>query len=87
MHAAGDVHVDGRHLDGAYPTMPSVSCQLFSSNINSGLASSCVARYLEVVGEVPLTENRKVQKFVVRHRGVSAATWDREVAGVTVERP
>ncbi len=46
-----------------------------------------VPRYVELVDELPLTENGKVRKFVLRERGVSAATWDREAAGVTVERP
>jgi crotonobetaine/carnitine-CoA ligase len=46
-----------------------------------------VPRYIEFVSELPLTPNGKVQKFVLRERGVSAATWDREAAGVRVERP
>ncbi len=46
-----------------------------------------VPRYVELVDDLPLTENGKVRKFVLRQRGVSAATWDREAAGMTVERP
>ena len=46
-----------------------------------------VPRYIEFVSELPLTANGKVQKFVLRERGVSATTWDREAAGVEVERP
>jgi crotonobetaine/carnitine-CoA ligase len=45
-----------------------------------------VPRYLESVDEFPLTPNGKVQKYVLRERGVTAATWDREAAGVTVSR-
>jgi crotonobetaine/carnitine-CoA ligase len=46
-----------------------------------------VPRYVEFVDELPLTANGKVQKFVLRGRGVSATTWDREAAGIKVERP
>lgn len=50
------------------------------------LAYFAVPRYLETVDEFPLTPNGKVQKYVLRERGVTAATWDREAAGVTVSR-
>jgi crotonobetaine/carnitine-CoA ligase len=36
-----------------------------------------IPRYLDVVDELPRTANGKVQKFVLRERGVGAATWDR----------
>ncbi len=36
-----------------------------------------VPRYLEFVDELPLTENGKVQKYLLRERGVSDTTWDR----------
>jgi carnitine-CoA ligase len=42
------------------------------------LAYFAVPRYLEVVDELPLTENGKVRKFVLRELGVSERTWDRE---------
>ena len=45
-----------------------------------------VPRYVEIFDALPLTENGKIQKFVLRERGVTAATWDRDAAGVTVER-
>ncbi len=32
----------------------------------------------ELVADLPRTENGKVQKFRLRERGVTAATWDRE---------
>jgi crotonobetaine/carnitine-CoA ligase len=37
-----------------------------------------VPRYIDVVADLPRTENGKVQKYKLRERGVSAATWDRE---------
>jgi carnitine-CoA ligase len=42
------------------------------------LAPFAVPRYVEIVESLPLTENGKVRKFVLRERGVTAATWDRE---------
>ncbi|MGH2881662.1 MAG: ATP-dependent acyl-CoA ligase [Solirubrobacteraceae bacterium] len=39
-----------------------------------------VPRYVEFVSELPLTENGKVRKAVLRERGLTPATWDRETA-------
>jgi len=46
------------------------------------LASFAVPRYVELVPELPLTENGKVRKVVLRERGLGEATWDRESAGL-----
>ena len=40
-----------------------------------------VPRYLEFMAELPMTENGKVQKYRLRERGVTAATWDGGPAG------
>jgi carnitine-CoA ligase len=48
------------------------------------LAYFAIPRYLEFVEELPLTENGKVRKAVLRERGVTPAMWDREAAGVEV---
>ncbi|MBV9075861.1 MAG: ATP-dependent acyl-CoA ligase [Methylobacteriaceae bacterium] len=45
-----------------------------------------VPRYVEFVEALPMTENGKVQKFKLRERGVTPATWDREAAGYLVRR-
>jgi crotonobetaine/carnitine-CoA ligase len=45
-----------------------------------------VPRYVEFVNELPVTENGKVQKFKLRERGVTQATWDREAHGYKVAR-
>jgi crotonobetaine/carnitine-CoA ligase len=45
-----------------------------------------VPRYVEVVGELPKTPTQKVRKEVLRSTGVTAATWDREAAGIKVRR-
>ena len=50
------------------------------------LAYFAVPRYLETVDELPLTPNGKIQKFVLRQRGITAKTWDRDAAGVTIRR-
>jgi crotonobetaine/carnitine-CoA ligase len=39
-----------------------------------------IPRYVEVLPELPLTASGKVEKYRLRERGVSEATWDRERA-------
>ncbi len=36
-----------------------------------------VPRYIDLVAELPRTENGKVQKYKLRERGVTATCWDR----------
>jgi crotonobetaine/carnitine-CoA ligase len=50
------------------------------------LAYFAIPRYLDIVPELPLTENGKVRKFVLRERGVSEATWDRDTSGYVLRR-
>lgn len=50
------------------------------------LAYFAIPRYLDFVDALPLTENGKVQKFVLRERGVSATTWDRDTSGYVLRR-
>ena len=45
-----------------------------------------IPRFLDFVGELPRTENGKVQKFRLRERGRSAGTWDREAVGYVLKR-
>jgi crotonobetaine/carnitine-CoA ligase len=45
-----------------------------------------VPRYVELTDTLPRTESGKVQKYKLRERGRTAATWDREAAGVVVKR-
>ena len=45
-----------------------------------------VPRYVEFVEALPTTENGKVQKFRLRERGITAATFDRDSVGYTVAR-
>jgi len=39
-----------------------------------------IPRYIDIVDELPRTENGKVQKFKLRERGVGPTTWDRDSA-------
>jgi crotonobetaine/carnitine-CoA ligase len=45
-----------------------------------------IPRYVEFVGELPATENGKIQKFKLRERGITATVWDREAAGYRLKR-
>ncbi|MFB1298529.1 AMP-binding protein [Mycobacterium sp. pW049] len=36
-----------------------------------------VPRYVEVVDELPMTPTNKIQKFILRDRGIGPSTWDR----------
>jgi crotonobetaine/carnitine-CoA ligase len=45
-----------------------------------------VPRFVELTDALPRTESGKVQKYRLRERGRTAATWDREAAGVVVKR-
>ncbi len=50
------------------------------------LAYFAIPRFIDVVDELPLTENGKIRKFVLRERGVTHTTWDREAAGIELRR-
>jgi crotonobetaine/carnitine-CoA ligase len=50
------------------------------------LAYFAIPRYIEFLSTLPLTESGKVQKYVLRERGLSEITWDRERAGIHVRR-
>ncbi|MGI8539130.1 MAG: AMP-binding protein [Rubrobacteraceae bacterium] len=45
-----------------------------------------VPRYIEYVLEIPKTANEKVRKNVLRERGVTPDTWDREAAGIQLQK-
>ena len=49
----------------------------------SRLPYFAVPRYLDVLSDLPRTENGKVQKYRLRDRGVTAATWDRGSAALS----
>jgi crotonobetaine/carnitine-CoA ligase len=45
-----------------------------------------VPRYIRFVDALPKTPTERVQKVKLREEGVTADTWDREAAGVTIRR-
>jgi crotonobetaine/carnitine-CoA ligase len=50
------------------------------------LAYFAIPRYVEFVDALPLTPSGKIEKYRLRERGVTDATWDREAAGVKLTR-
>ena len=50
------------------------------------MARFMVPRYVDFVAEMPKTPTGKIQKFVLREKGVTATTWDREKAGLVLKR-
>jgi len=46
-----------------------------------------IPRYIELMDDLPRTENGKVQKYRLRERGVSAATWERPARAAAVRTP
>ncbi len=47
---------------------------------SSRLAKFAVPRFVDIVATLPSTENGKIKKGVLRERGRTASTWDREAA-------
>jgi carnitine-CoA ligase len=50
------------------------------------IAYFAIPRYVRIVSQMPLTENGKIKKAVLRDAGVTADTWDREAAGILLRR-
>jgi crotonobetaine/carnitine-CoA ligase len=48
--------------------------------LDARLPRFMVPRYVEVARELPKTPTGKIQKFPLRERGVTGATWDREAS-------
>jgi carnitine-CoA ligase len=46
----------------------------------SRLPYFAIPRYIEIVADLPRTENGKVQKYKLRERGVTGTTWERTAA-------
>lgn len=51
----------------------------------SRLPYFAIPRYIDLVVDLPRTENGKVQKYKLRERGVTASTWARPTS-VTVHQ-
>lgn len=55
----------------------SIDCAVLARFCESRLPKFAIPRYIDVLEGLPRTENGKVQKYKLRERGVTAATWDR----------
>ena len=44
------------------------------------LQKFAIPRFIDIVTELPRTESGKVQKFILREKGVAAGCWDRTIA-------
>jgi crotonobetaine/carnitine-CoA ligase len=55
----------------------SVTPSELAAHCEQRLPYFAVPRYIDIVAELPRTENGKLQKFKLRELGVSATTWDR----------
>jgi crotonobetaine/carnitine-CoA ligase len=60
-----------------------VSHEELAEFCNENLPYFAVPRYTEFIDELPLTPTGRVQKYMLRERGVTPETWDREAAGFT----
>jgi crotonobetaine/carnitine-CoA ligase len=45
-----------------------------------------IPRYVRILDELPRTPTQKVEKHVLREAGVTPDTWDREEAGIRIDR-
>ena len=54
--------------------------------VNGNAPHYFVPRYLEFVTELPYTPTNKVQKYLLRRRGVTADSWDRKRSDFQVRR-
>lgn len=60
--------------------------QSLLAHLDGRLAYFAIPRFIEIADQLPLTDTGKIQRTLLRERGVSAATWDREQAGWQVSR-
>ena len=54
-----------------------IDCAAIATFCEARLPKFAVPRYMDVLQELPRTENGKVQKYKLRERGVTPSTWDR----------
>jgi crotonobetaine/carnitine-CoA ligase len=50
------------------------------------MAHFMLPRYIRAVPELPMTPTSKVRKEALRQEGVTADTWDRQAAGISIRR-
>ncbi len=50
------------------------------------MARFMIPRFVDIIDAMPKTPTGKIQKYVLRERGLTATTWDREKAGIELKR-
>jgi crotonobetaine/carnitine-CoA ligase len=50
------------------------------------MAYFTIPRHLRIVSALPMTPTNKIQKHLLRKQGVTADTWEREAAGLSIKR-
>jgi crotonobetaine/carnitine-CoA ligase len=60
--------------------------ELLARFVNDTAPYFFVPRYIDMVDDLPRTPTGRVQKFKLRERGVTRATWDAEASGFVVSR-
>jgi carnitine-CoA ligase len=63
-----------------------VSAEELAHFVNDNAPYYFVPRYIEFVDSLPYTPTNKVQKYLLRERGKTAATWDRKAAGLKLQK-
>lgn len=64
----------------------SVSCEELCRFINGSAPYYFVPRYMDFVDSLPYTPTNKLQKYVLRSRGVTETTWDRNSSDYALVR-
>lgn len=64
----------------------SLTAEELARHINENAPYYLVPRYIEFFDDLPHTPTGRVQKFVLRQRGVTPETWDRDNSGFVVSR-
>ena len=77
---------DELKLDAVAVPGESVDPEALARFINDKAPHYFVPRYIEIVDSLPYTPTNKVQKYRLRERGVTPASWDRQRAGFVVRR-
>jgi crotonobetaine/carnitine-CoA ligase len=52
----------------------------------SRMAYFMVPRYVEVLETLPKNPSQRIEKYKLRASGITAVTWDRERAGISLNR-
>lgn len=60
--------------------------EALARHINEHAPYFCVPRYIEFVDELPYTPTQKLEKYKLRAKGLSAATWDRLKSDFELQR-